>query len=95
LAHFFTLNIVNLNIVNYSSLHDDGRLEEVYHQLHSIQLVNALDRISMFAIAVTMPNVGIRRTTCCILVGGEGTTTQWSVHSGDIFILHSCRYINV
>ena len=39
---FLALNIVALNIVNFSSLHDEGRLDDTLHQFHLIELVNAL-----------------------------------------------------
>ena len=29
-------------MVNFSSLHDEGRLDDALHQFHSIELVNAL-----------------------------------------------------
>jgi len=42
-----------LNIVNFSFLHDEGRLDDALHHFHSIELVNALRMVVSWSILVT------------------------------------------
>jgi hypothetical protein len=41
-GRFFSPQRPTLIIVNFSSLHDEGRLDDALHQFHSIELVIAL-----------------------------------------------------